>query len=618
MAGNELGSLYYDINIKGNDLDKELDAADKKVQDFGANVSDTGDKLKSNLNKTAVALGAAGAGLTLISKNATDFTVQLVKDSKDLARVIGTSTEEASRLSAAMGRVGISAENSSQLFGIFAKKIQASSEATTDQQLATEKLRNDIEKTKMKITETSQEIQLHGDKTGTLNLKIKELNNTLSTQQNELSKSSDAFGKLGIKTTDANGNTKDFTTLLFEVADKFKTMPDGIDKTSTSMELFGRQGKEMIKVLNLGSEGIKDLEKKADEMGLTLDAKTIGKVNDLVQAQKDLKGATDGMKIAIGTATAPVLTEFNKTLANIVTNLVNNKGPLGDITVGILAFGGPAFTAAAAALAFGANIATIAPAVPGFIAGMRGVAAAIWSVNVAIWTSPITWLVLAIAAIGVAIYLAITHFNELGAVVVTVFDWLGMKIKGVWDWISQNWPTLLAILFGPFGIAVKLIVDHWQGIHDFFSELPGKIGNFISGVAETIKKPFKDAFDAVVRFWNNTVGKIHFTAPSWVPGFGGKGWSMPKFAKGGIATGPTVGMFGEAGPEAVLPLSYLDRYNNLFDRIENMATGKGDTNITSGGTTINIGNIEDKSDADYIIRRFDRNSKLEGMGLSPA
>ena len=32
---------------------------------------------------------------------------------------------------------------------------------------------------------------------------------------------------------------------------------------------------------------------------------------------------------------------------------------------------------------------------------------------------------------------------------------------------------------------------------------------------------------------------------------------IPKFAKGGIATGPTFGLFGEAGTEAIIPLNRL-------------------------------------------------------------
>jgi hypothetical protein len=56
-----------------------------------------------------------------------------------------------------------------------------------------------------------------------------------------------------------------------------------------------------------------------------------------------------------------------------------------------------------------------------------------------------------------------------------------------------------------------------------------------------------------------------------VPGIGGKGFSMPDIpmlAAGGIVTGPTLAMIGEAGPEAVIPL----------DRMSQMG----------GGTTVNI------------------------------
>ena len=65
-------------------------------------------------------------------------------------------------------------------------------------------------------------------------------------------------------------------------------------------------------------------------------------------------------------------------------------------------------------------------------------------------------------------------------------------------------------------------------------------------------------FNAVASVWNNTIGKLSFKVPSWVPGIGGKGFDVPDIpmlAEGGIVTGPTLAMIGEAGPEAVIPLS---------------------------------------------------------------
>ena len=60
--------------------------------------------------------------------------------------------------------------------------------------------------------------------------------------------------------------------------------------------------------------------------------------------------------------------------------------------------------------------------------------------------------------------------------------------------------------------------------------------------------------------WNNTIGKLSFTVPSWVPGIGGKGFDVPDIpmlAEGGIVNSATLAMIGERGPEAVIPLSRL-------------------------------------------------------------
>ena len=69
---------------------------------------------------------------------------------------------------------------------------------------------------------------------------------------------------------------------------------------------------------------------------------------------------------------------------------------------------------------------------------------------------------------------------------------------------------------------------------------------------------FKTLFNAIAKLWNNTIGKLSFSVPDWVPGIGGKGFDVPNIpmlADGGIVTGPTLAMIGEKGPEAVIPLS---------------------------------------------------------------
>jgi hypothetical protein len=92
----------------------------------------------------------------------------------------------------------------------------------------------------------------------------------------------------------------------------------------------------------------------------------------------------------------------------------------------------------------------------------------------------------------------------------------------------------------------------------------------IKGYFETLYGFYKGIFNGIASLWNNTIGKLSFKVPSWVPGLGGKGFDVPNIpmlAEGGIVTSATLAMIGERGPEAVIPL----------DRMGQM-----------GGTTVNI------------------------------
>ena len=82
--------------------------------------------------------------------------------------------------------------------------------------------------------------------------------------------------------------------------------------------------------------------------------------------------------------------------------------------------------------------------------------------------------VLALIAVGYLIY------RNWGTI------WGGIKriVKAVFDWLKNNWPLLLAILTGPIGLAVLWIVDHWNGILEFFKKLPGRIASIASGMWE--------------------------------------------------------------------------------------------------------------------------------------
>lgn len=115
------------------------------------------------------------------------------------------------------------------------------------------------------------------------------------------------------------------------------------------------------------------------------------------------------------------------------------------------------------------------------------------------------------------------------------------------------------------GLVVAYNKFEWfrDGVKTVFNAIQTAIGfslDVIKGYFSTVLSFYKTVFNGIAALWNNSIGKIKFEVPSWVPVIGGKGFAVPKIpelAEGGIVTGPTVALIGEAGAEAVVPLDRM-------------------------------------------------------------
>jgi hypothetical protein len=157
---------------------------------------------------------------------------------------------------------------------------------------------------------------------------------------------------------------------------------------------------------------------------------------------------------------------------------------------------------------------------------------------------------------------------------------------------------LLAVLTGPFGWAIAFVVKFKDDIMGMFKLIYNSIKSTMGFIADVISAPFKAAFKAVAWLWNNTVGKLSFSVPSWVPGIGGKGFDVPDIpmlAEGGIVTQATLAMIGEGNePEAIIPLS----------KLASMGFGGG------GGNTITV-NVNG-GDPQQVVNALRRYMQLNG------
>lgn len=103
----------------------------------------------------------------------------------------------------------------------------------------------------------------------------------------------DKLRAAGITATNANGS-------LIQLADLFKGMPDGVEKTALAVQLFGKAGMDMIPMLNMGSAGLAEAQEKAAEYGQRMAelAPHADRFNDLL-AEMAFQSKVTGINIGL-------------------------------------------------------------------------------------------------------------------------------------------------------------------------------------------------------------------------------------------------------------------------------------------------------------------------------
>lgn len=132
-----------------------------------------------------------------------------------------------------------------------------------------------------------------------------------------------------------------------------------------------------------------------------------------------------------------------------------------------------------------------------------------------------------------------------------VFETVKNVVKAFRDYMGPIINSLQVVFLGLTSFISGVFSHNWKrawlGVRQIFESIT-------SGLANIFKAPLNFMIDGINKFLSG-ISKIKI--PDWVPGVGGKGFSIPKIprlAKGGIVSASTIANIGEAGTEAVIPL----------------------------------------------------------------
>jgi phage-related protein len=309
-------------------------------------------------------------------------------------------------------------------------------------------------------------------------------------------KGQEKYGTTADKTQDA---LRSLIQATHDPAKAFQLLGETADVAASKHEDLTTAADQVGKVYNGNTKLLKPY-------GIELD-KTTGKTKDGETALQALADVTKGQASAATDTFAGKLDAV--------------KAKVEDLTATIGQKYGPAIQGIGIAAMAAASVVEVASTIMA-----AGWFAAFWPIGVA---------VLALAGLGAAIYLLVTHFQD------------------VIDWLKTHWPILVDIIFGPIGLAITMVIQHfggietaaktvlgwfktaWQAVYTYvikpvgdaiawvirafggliswFAGLPGQIGRIAAGMWHGISDAFSTAIMAVYRVWNGVWG--------WLTGIGG-------------------------------------------------------------------------------------------------
>jgi hypothetical protein len=372
----------------------------------------------------------------------------------------------------------------------------------------------------------------------------------------------DGFAAIGLNVGDMEvaigKGGKSANDALDLTLDKLRAIEDPVDREVASIALFGTKAEDLGEALYA-----------IDPSGAVA---SLGKVS----------GAAKTMADTLGSNPASALESFKRQAMNKLASIsgvfaefaMKNSSILMPVTFTILG------VAAAITIVNGAikawQFATAAWTVIQIIATNVQLA---W--NLAIMANPVGLIIVAIFAFVAAIVVLYkknetfrkfinASWQAIKATVSSVARWIGTHVPPAWakitaaaratgSWIKTHVPPVWHAITNAFSAAKSRIVGAWNtiknaaiGVKNYIASMPGRIGAAFSSMARRITAPFRGAFNTVISLYNSMARRLHISIPGWVPGIGGKSFSLPSIpglASGGIATSSGLAMVGENGPE---------------------------------------------------------------------
>lgn len=262
---------------------------------------------------------------------------------------------------------------------------------------------------------------------------------------------------LSLKALDAQSADKQ----LASIADTFKSMPDGGEKSALAVQLFGRSGTQLIPFLNKGRAGIAALAEEGRRLGVVLGGEDVRTAKEFKGVMAQLQAAATGVGLAIGRAVIPGMTHMRNLIMPLVehvTRFARENAGLFDTLFDV----GTAVTAAGVGLTvLGKLLPVLLTPVTMLVAGL-GALKAVAVAGFGVFASVFYAVLSPVGLCAVAVAGLVTAFLYLTDVGARVREILAGAFSGLLAIFRETWAGVVdAVKAGDLVLASRIV---WAGV----------------------------------------------------------------------------------------------------------------------------------------------------------
>ena len=637
--------------------DVSIDTAKKlqKIEEAGEKVSNVGKKMSIGVTAPIVAAGAAGLAAFSEVDEALDTIITKTGATGDVADSLATSFENVgSNTHLELQTVGEAIGEVNTQFGFMDKKLEDSTnyilqfaeingtdvsqsaiyarQAIEAYDLSYDDLNKVLDVTTKTSQNTGQAVDSLFDSAIKGAPQIKQLGLsfgegvTLMGQFEQAGIDGNAaLSSLSKATVTYAKDGKSLSEGLGELQDKIMNASSETDAINAAAEVFGTKGgPRMADAIRRGTLNLEDLAKIADEsqgsVGETFEA-TLDPIDKSNQAMNNAKLALADVGESVQISLLPffeMAIDALKSFKGWWDSLDQGTKNWIITIAGIIAAVGPVLVV----------LGTLMSSVTKIVTGIR-VLQGVWSGMTALLAAnPFVLVIAGIALLIAGLVLAYNKvewfrngvnafFQGVSDVAVEVFNFMAGYMSNIFGGIIQNFQNFFdagkRIFTGFIDFITGIFTGDWErawnGVVNIF-------GGIFDGIAAMAKAPFNGMIGLINAFLG---GLNNIKIPKWVPGVGGKSFSistLPYLADGGhVLNGQAI--VGEAGPELLTNKNGKTTVTPLSDEEKRKGIG-GKVQPSKVEQHIHIGNVDanNPSELNKMNRKFYRASKqaLAGVG----